>query len=506
LLLLLFVWFLPWLAAHSPLPNWLARRLLNDFHGNVTVGHASLGWFSPIVLGDVEVRDAEGRALLVAPRIESSRSLADLLLQPSDVGTVRCEQPTLAIVFSGRQSNLERACSSWLAPVKCDKPDKENGPAPGQGGHATIGRTMNFEMVDGKLTIQDDDTAGHWTIGSMNLSLQLSGQSPHPVQGEFHGLLPEAGPDGRIDATLGASAGQDPSHEGRLTVQFNALPAALAAPLLRRLKPETRVDGQVSGQLELQSLGGPVDVKLDLTLRDLCLGAPPGPIWREPDLRLRTGGEYDPAAGTLQLARGVVLDRVHLSPEMCANGLKYALPILAGATEVEGQVSFALDGGRVPLAGLSQAEVAGNLTLHSVKINAAPLLKELGVVVKGPTTATIANEDVVAIRIANGRIYHSNLVLVLPDITIRTQGSVGLDGTLDLVAEMPIPPKWLPPGQQSASLSQQVIRLPIGGTLEKPKLDQRALQAVKTQLVHTAADQLLHGKLGDKLGNLLGPR
>ena len=42
--------------------------------------------------------------------------------------------------------------------------------------------------------------------------------------------------------------------------------------------------------------------------------------------------------------------------------------------------------------------------------------------------------------------------LIFPDFTIRTKGSVGIDDqTLSLLAEMPIPPKWLQNNPLAAS-------------------------------------------------------
>ena len=71
----------------------------------------------------------------------------------------------------------------------------------------------------------------------------------------------------------------------------------------------------------------------------------------------------------------------------------------------------------------------------------------------------------VAFQLIDGRVYHQNLELVFPKATIRTSGSVGLDGTLSLVAEMPVPKHWFGTGRAAAALGQQTIRIPIGGTL-----------------------------------------
>jgi hypothetical protein len=69
------------------------------------------------------------------------------------------------------------------------------------------------------------------------------------------------------------------------------------------------------------------------------------------------------------------------------------------------------------------------------------------------------------------------------------------------MAELPIPPKWLRNGNGplSEALKGMVIRLPIGGTLHKPKIDQRAID----QAFADVAKKLLDGGLKNELGRQL---
>ena len=57
-------------------------------------------------------------------------------------------------------------------------------------------------------------------------------------------------------------------------------------------------------------------------------------------------------------------------------------------------------------------------------------------------------------------------------LSIRTHGWVGLDEKLDIVADMPVPPKWLAGNTLvSQAMRNQTISLPIKGTLNKPQID-----------------------------------
>ncbi len=57
---------------------------------------------------------------------------------------------------------------------------------------------------------------------------------------------------------------------------------------------------------------------------------------------------------------GPVLTNVRISPEVSEAMLKFVAPVLAGATQSEGQFSLQLDGARVPLGEPRSADSKGN--------------------------------------------------------------------------------------------------------------------------------------------------
>ncbi len=214
-----------------------------------------------------------------------------------------------------------------------------------------------------------------------------------------------------------------------------------------------------------------------------------------------------PSPIELTLSAGPLVERVQIDPAMCASMLKYIAPVLADVTSAQGSFSIVLDGCRVPLADPKKSDLAGRLVIHSVRIGPGPLVRELAVLLGRSAPARLRRESAVAFQMKNGRVYHDNLELIFPDLTIRTHGSVGLDQTLDLVAEMPVPPKWLAAGTlASKALADQVIRIPLKGTLSKPRLDRREMERLNRQFIKKAAGNLLEDELKKQLDRLLDPR
>ena len=88
---------------------------------------------------------------------------------------------------------------------------------------------------------------------------------------------------------------------------------------------------------------------------------------------------------------------------------------------------------------------------------------------------------------------------VLP---ITTQGSVGLDETLSMVAEVPLRAQLFGPDLSFGSLEGETLRIRIGGTLAKPKLDRGALAQLTSQLLQNATRGVLFDEVNKQLERL----
>ncbi len=213
-----------------------------------------------------------------------------------------------------------------------------------------------------------------------------------------------------------------------------------------------------------------------------------------------------PEPMVLTLPAGPLAKQVQITPAMCASALKYIAPVLADVSTARGSFSIDLEGCRIPLDDPAKGELAGRLTIHSVEVGPGPLVRELAVLLGRAAPARLRRESVVPFRMVQGRVYHQGLELIFPDLTIRTYGSVGLDQTLAVMAEMPVPPKWLGNNVLGSALRNQTIRLPIGGTLSKPKIDQRALDRVSRQFLENAARNVIEDELNKQLERLFDPQ
>ena len=228
-------------------------------------------------------------------------------------------------------------------------------------------------------------------------------------------------------------------------------------------------------------------------------------------LKLAPALRLEPEPMLLVHPKELVIDRVQLTPDICAGMLRYVAPVIAGATAAEGSFSLALDGAQLPLNDMQRGSLAGQLKIHTVKIRGTSLLFELiGQVLEGPPEAQLMSNSSVSFQMSDGRIHHRGARVTfpaMPGFWVETSGSVGMDQSLSLIAEMPIPPKWLAQaGPAAAALAQQTLKIPVGGTLMKPTVDVRSVQQAQQQVLRQAAGNALQQGVEKGLEKLFNPR
>ena len=187
---------------------------------------------------------------------------------------------------------------------------------------------------------------------------------------------------------------------------------------------------------------GPGELKASMTngllkIEPLNLTVSQGQMHLAPTVRMTP----DPIE--LSLPRGPLAQQIQIDPVICSTMVKYIAPALADVATAQGTFSIDLDGCRIPLNNLAQGEVAGRFTIHTMEVGPGPLVRSLAVFLGRESPAKLRQESVIQFRMVGGRVYHQGLELIFPDLTIRTYGSVGLDQTLAIMAEMPVPPKWV---------------------------------------------------------------
>jgi hypothetical protein len=298
-----------------------------------------------------------------------------------------------------------------------------------------------------------------------------------------------AGPEGvTVDTSMPASAAETASP-----------PTATASGILHALEGEVSLGWQ---QASIQ--GFPVGPgKLQLALHDGLLQAAPFElIVSEGRLTAAPVARLDPLPQMAWLSQGPLLSKIRITPEMCNNALMYIVPVMSGVTEAQGRFSVDMTGCQIPLDDPAQGDLSGTFTVHDVEVGPGPLTRELAMLLERPAAARLQRESKVTFRMVQGRVYHRDLELVFPDMTIRTYGSVGLDRTLAIMAEMPVPPKWIGNNPLGDALRERIIRLPIGGTLDAPRIDRNVLQQVSAEFVRGAATDAIQGQLNRQLDKL----
>jgi hypothetical protein len=210
---------------------------------------------------------------------------------------------------------------------------------------------------------------------------------------------------------------------------------------------------------------------------------------------------------------GRVAEQVRITPAMCASALQYVAPVLAGVAAAEGRISIELDVCRIPIDNPSKGDLRGRMTVHALQVGPGYLTQELAQLLARSSQIQIQRESVVPFGMVDGWIYHNNMELVFPDVTIKTSGWVGLDQRISLIAELPVPAKWQADPVLGPALKGQSLKVPIGGTLRQPRLDRKALDQLAQQAVQAGAKNAVQnvlqgqaGEVGKQLERLVNPQ
>ncbi|MDY3554978.1 hypothetical protein R5W24_004110 [Gemmata sp. JC717] len=207
----------------------------------------------------------------------------------------------------------------------------------------------------------------------------------------------------------------------------------------------------------------------------------------EPTINLGT------APGTVTFTKGAVIDRAKITTGSLGQGgaLRFALPAFSGAVQAEGEFSAAIEDNLVSLADQNQTAAKGVLLIHRATVGLTPVAAQVANLLGAKDTAmTLANETAVTVQVANGRVHHQNFAMRISGTTFHTSGSVGFDQSLDLVVDVPMPREFVllknNPVLQKA-IAGKVLKVPLKGTLTKPELDPKALNAAIAALAREGA-------------------
>jgi hypothetical protein len=217
----------------------------------------------------------------------------------------------------------------------------------------------------------------------------------------------------------------------------------------------------------------------------------------------------------MTLSAGRVIDQVSITPQMCHGWLKYVAPLLADVTEAQGKFSMDLDSANIPLTLPDRARVDGKLAIHAANVGPGPTTRQLLTIIQQiksiarPGSGRLMDDkwiqipqQTVTYQMANRRITHDQMTMIIAGVPVRTQGWVALNQNMSLVAEVPIQEDWVQSNRWLASLKGQTLRIPIQGTLQNPRVNQNVLQNLSRGAIQDAAEGYLQNEVQRKLNRL----
>ena len=126
--------------------------------------------------------------------------------------------------------------------------------------------------------------------------------------------------------------------------------------------------------------------------------------------------------------------------------------------------------------------------------------------VNAETTWVTIPRQTTQFQLAGGRVAHNQLDMLVGDTPIRTSGHVGLDQSLALTVQFSVQESWVAKDPKLTWLKGTQLSIPVSGTLNRPRLDSRALEQLSAQVLQQSANRLIDEGLQRGLQELLGPR
>jgi hypothetical protein len=226
-------YFAPVMIANTSLRNWMLQTAIAP-EGTVTAGSASLGWFSPVVADNLEVRDREGKLVLSIGSFRTEKTLVALVLDVDQIGRVHVDKPDVHVVAYEHDTNLERVFAALL------NSDEESNV------------TAQVAVTDGTLLYEDTVAKREYKISELEADGTL-GDAAEGLALAASGKLAGQQQPGSFQVDLRATPSKSTGAalaNGKLHCQTTALPLELLDPLLRRSVDSARLSGQMSSELD----------------------------------------------------------------------------------------------------------------------------------------------------------------------------------------------------------------------------------------------------------------
>lgn len=196
----------------------------------------------------------------------------------------------------------------------------------------------------------------------------------------------------------------------------------------------------------------------------------------------------------------VVLADAALSDWLADQLLGRISPLFKGAPIAGGQIGILVKELRLPLNDdpLDTAVIDVELQLHAIALRNLPFLEPILNLAKIKADGFQLPDQRIGVAIKDRRIHHSPMSIGVGNYRLELGGSVGFDGSLELVLGLPITPGLIGGNTKLFGfLKDERLKIPIRGPALKPDFSLGAIRKAVADLVKRAAAQML--KIGDPL-------
>ncbi len=374
---------------------------------------------------------------------------------------------------------------------------------------------VRYHTVTGEVVAKDLQLAGDWFAASLS-GRMMSNESLTSVELRGPGKL-KMDEVGRLLTSLSGSPIQATGlHETPLEILIEQVPGQDASiNVAANLGWESAEVGGV--------VIGPTVIPVRMTGTTLFIEPAVVPLAQG---KINLAGEvhYRPGPIWIRATPGKFAESVRLTREMNERWLKYLAPLAADAAQIDGVLGVTLDEAIIVLESPEKNRVVGRLDIEGINMTAGPLSNQIisGVAqLRALAQATLpeaqtpeqSNKTLVTMpaqtvdfSMIDGVVSHQRLFFQIDRAQVVTSGRVDMESRLNMVAQIPLDPRWL--GRDLQGLTGQSVNLPIEGTLSRPRLDSSGVRQVVTQLgakaVQNAADNFLQQNLSKGLDKLFG--
>ena len=234
--------------------------------------------------------------------------------------------------------------------------------------------------------------------------------------------------------------------------------------------------------VELRSLQIPIQVADGIAQAEMKGGVNQGTLYMQPRLDLM---KNPPVLTIPDDSR--IFDKVQITQEMANKLLARIHPLFMGATQMSGAVDLDLAYFTWPLGkeNLNDLDFAGTMYFHEVRLESSALIGSLLQALNVEETGLDLSDQQIQFVCRDGRIETNPLRTNLSDSELVISGSLGLDTTIDYLAQVEVT-KRLVGSDLYQYLEGTVINVPIGGTLSNPDISARTVQRALTDLINQA--------------------